>query len=455
MVEFLKDDLIDNRYLVKYVVGGGGFGKVLYVIDQENGEEKALKYCTSNSEEDIRRFKREVRIMENIDHENVIKVIDSNVEHHPPFFTMPVALYSVSKIIPDIQGDINRVIPVFESICKGINAIHFSGHTHRDIKPDNALVFDNSQIVVSDLGLAKFDERDTTVLTRASIYMGTYDYMPPEQMMYGGTRDLDHRGDVYQLGKTLYHLLTGYRPTVLNPDAVPTGIWYVIQRATRQNPDERYQSVNELLDALHDAVRATAPEMNSKGIFEELLLVAEEKLKNNQYDPRNISQLLQLIYSNDDMEEYISLFHSLPNRILQIYSSNMPTEFEAILEKYKRAIDEKIGEYPFSFAESVADKMEIVFKNTSSPNIKKIAIVSVLMAGQRLNRWAAMGVFDRLLQTIREEVDAYAVADGLREEMYDYKRLYDRIPKKELHPAIQVVWDICDREDSENNDNSI
>ncbi|WP_252502740.1 serine/threonine-protein kinase [Sporosarcina sp. Marseille-Q4943] len=450
MDEYKKDDLIDSRYIVKDEIGGGGFGKVLSVLDQQNGDVIALKYCTSHSEEDIRRFKREVRIMENIDHENVIKVLYSNVDYNPPYFTMPMALYPVTKIISNLQGDITKVIAVFESICKGINAIHNSGHTHRDIKPDNALVFDGSKIVVSDLGLAKFDERDTTILTRASIYMGTFDYMPPEQMIYGGTRDLDHRGDVFQLGKTLYQLLTGHRPTVLNPDAVPIGIWYVIQKATRQNPNERYHSVDQLLDALHDAVRTTDPKMNPKGMFEELLTVAEENLKINEYDSNNISRLIQLIYSTDDMEDYITLFHRLPNRILQIYASNMATELEPIMEKYKRAIDEKVGNYAFTFAENVAGKMEIIFKNTSSPDVKKNALLSILIAGNRLNRWAAMGDFDRLLQIIDDDTVAYAVADGLREEIYDYKRLYDRIPKKELHPAIQVVWEACEREQNSN-----
>src|SRR5699024_2975547 len=446
---YKNDDLIDNRYMVKDKLGGGGFGKVLNVLDQQNEDIIALKYCTSFSEEDIRRFKREVRIMESIDHENVIKVLDSNVEYNPPYFTMTMALYSVTETIPRLQqgdGDITKVVTVFESICKGINAIHNSGHTHRDIKPDNALVFEDQKIVVSDLGLAKFDERDTTILTRASIYMGTYDYMPPEQMIYGGTRDLDHRGDIFQLGKTLYHLLTGHRPTVLNPNGVPTGIWYVIQKATRQNPDERYQSIDQLLDALHDAIRVTDPKMNPKGMFEKLLTVANENLKSNEYDAKNISSIIQLIYSVDDMDDYITLFHELPNRILQIYASNMATELEPVMEKYKKAIDEKVDEYPFPFAENVAEKMEIIFRNATSLYVKKNALLSILIAGNRLNRWAAMGDFDRLLQTVNDDTVAHAVADGLREEMYDYKKRYDRIPKKELHPAVQVVWEACERE---------
>jgi eukaryotic-like serine/threonine-protein kinase len=111
-----------------------------------------------------------------------------------------------------------------------------------------------------------------------------------------------------------------------------------------------------------------------------------------------------------------------------------------------------VGDYPFPFAEDVADKMEIIFKNTTSPEIKKNSLISVLISGKRLNRFAAMGVFDRLLQTIKDDTIAYAVADGLREDMYDYKRLYDRIPKKELHPAIQVVWETCEREENSNDD---
>lgn len=143
--EYKQGDIIDDRYLVKDEIGGGGFGKVVCVFDQQSGEEIALKYCTSKTEEDLRRFRREIRIMENIDHENVIRVLDSNIENQPPYFTMPIALNSVTNIIPDLQGDIKKVIPIFEAICKGINAIHSSGHTHRDIMPDNALFFEGEK----------------------------------------------------------------------------------------------------------------------------------------------------------------------------------------------------------------------------------------------------------------------------------------------------------------------
>ncbi|MEH7076977.1 hypothetical protein [Neobacillus drentensis] len=201
-----------------------------------------------------------------------------------------------------------------------------------------------------------------------------------------------------------------------------------------------------MLDALHGAVRASNPEMNPKEILKGLLNTAEEKLKSNQYDPDNITKILHLIYSIDDNEECIGYFHRIPNKILQVYASSMPSELEPVMGKYKKAIDEVIVGYPFGFAEAVAGKMVSVFKNTNSSKIKKHSIIIVLLAGRRLNRWSAMGDFDQLLKSIQIEPDAYEVADGLREVIYDYKEMYDRIPKKELHPAIQIVWEQCEKE---------
>jgi len=443
---YKNGDIIDERYLVvDDKKGGGGFGRVLSVHDLQGGGTIALKYCTETDEEQLKRFKREVRIMENIDHENVVKVLDSNVGHVPPYFTMPLAQYSVANIIPELQNNRDRAIEVFEAICKGINAIHISGHTHRDIKPENALVYDGGKIVVSDLGLAKMNERDTTVLTRASVNMGTYDYMPPEQMIYGGTRDLDHRGDVFQLGKTLYHLVSGQRPTVMNPNAVPTGVWYVIQKATRQNPEERFQSVNQMLDALQGVKIATDPAVNPTAVLAELVSRAESDLVDNKYDPQTVSQMIQLIYSTDDEDEFIGLFHKLPDALLPVYANHMATEFEPVLIKYSEAIDKNIGGYAFSFADGVARKMQIIYSNATSPNVKRYALVTVLEAAVQLNRFAAMGVFDQILQSVSKDEDAYAIIDGLRDHIHAYSRLYDRIPKKELHPAIQLVWDECSR----------
>lgn len=448
MAEAIKNnDLIDDLYLVTDDQRGqGGFGKVVTVRRLSDNALYALKYCTHTETENVRRFEREVRIMESIDHENVIKIVHSNLQYNPPYFVMPLAKASVADLIPDLKGDIEKVLLIFESICKGVSAVHNSGYTHRDLKPENALVYDDDRIVVSDLGLAKFDERDSTILTRASIAIATEGYAPPEQYEYGGTRDLDHRGDIYQLGKTLYRLITGYHPSLMDPNAVHPSLWYVIQKATQRNADRRYQTVGELLDALFDAKRASDPSLNPRGVFGQLISQTKEKLEVNQYDPEVVSKMLNLVYATENKDDYIDMFHEIPLRILQVYAGQMATEFQPVMEKYCDNVQSQIGGYPFHKADIVSRSMKVVFSSTEEPEIKRFAVLSVLSAAVDLNRYASMDDFDTMISSIKEDRVAFAVADGLRDNINLYRYLNSRIPKKELHPAIQVVWELCEKD---------
>ncbi|WP_404407761.1 protein kinase domain-containing protein [Jeotgalibacillus malaysiensis] len=447
IVDFQPGDIIDERLEVIDDIGGGGYGKVLKVRDINNEEVFALKYCTSEDHEDIRRFNREIRIMEGIKHENVIEILSSNVEHSPPYFTMPIANKSLSNMLTELQGDTDRIIEMMGKISTGIGAIHSSGHTHRDIKPDNILVFEDGRVVVSDLGLAKFNVRESTVLTRSNIYMGTQGYIPPEFMQSAGTKNADQRGDIFQLGKTFYELLSGLNPIVLNPQSVPVNYWYVIQKATRDDPNERYQSIGQFYDAILDAKRASDPSLDINSQIEQLFSVADEKLKNNEYDNDNLRKILQLIFSLEDEEDVIAVFNKIPNKLLTVYSSNFISEFEPVLEAYSKALALESGGYMFSFAETVSTKMVAVFNATSSPNLKKLSVVSTLIVSVKLNRYAAMDDFDFMLRKLKsaKAEDAYAVASGLRDEISLYESVYSRVPKKELHPAIQVVWEATEK----------
>ena len=98
---------------------------------------------------------------------------------------------------------------LFRQVCLGVQAMHDSGIVHRDIKPANVLRFTGGRIAVSDLGAAKLEPRDTTVLTQTHVVVGTLAFLAPEQFLPGGSRRADFRTDIYQLGKVLYQLLTG------------------------------------------------------------------------------------------------------------------------------------------------------------------------------------------------------------------------------------------------------
>lgn len=444
MLKYNEGEIINGKYRVIKEIGRGGFGAVLCVEDG-NHDRMALKFCTAQDEESIKRFNREVRIMSSISHENVVEILDQDLEVNPPYFTMPLANHSVMDEIKNINGDFEKALEIFESICKGIEAIHSSGYTHRDINPKNALIYDENKIVVSDLGLAKINERDSTTLTMSLVAMGTEAFMAPEQYYRGGTRDADGRTDVFQLGKTLYCIITGDLPYLMDPQKVPTGLWYVIQKATKQNPDDRYQSVGQLLDALYDYRRSINPAQNPRGTFASLLQVAEANLQNNQYNQDNVQKLLQTIYAtSDDSSLFIQLFDEFPERLLMNAPDVFISEFEPVMEKYRDYIEQNVGGHSYSYAETVARKMAIVIKYSKSPEITKNATQCILNAAVILNRFAAMDSFDSIITRIQDDDDAIAVAEMLRDKISIYKKVYSRVPKSQLHPAIRSVWELCD-----------
>jgi len=117
----------------------------------------------------------------------------------------------------------------------------------------------DERIVVTDLGLAKLDARDTTILTQTTQFLGTRAYCAPEQLLPAGSREADARTDVYQLGKTLYEALTGESPALIDHSRLARGLGYIVERATRVQPDQRYQTVGALMDAVKTYISGKGP----------------------------------------------------------------------------------------------------------------------------------------------------------------------------------------------------
>ncbi len=437
-------DIIDGKYLIIEPIDDGGMGTVLKVLRQETGEELALKYCKENDESTVRRFAREVRIMTETIHPNVIKILDSNVDHVPPYFIMPIALYSIRTLIPKIKGNFKAIMPIFEEICTGIAAMHNSGHFHRDIKPSNALMLKDGQIVVSDFGLSKKLNPDSPIHVSSNSFLGTPGYHAPEQLE---AKNSDARTDVYQLGKTLYELYTGDYPYLINPAKITPGLNYIIQRATSTDPANRYQTVGELQQALKTYQLSLDPNSNPKDAFENKLNETKNLLAQGQYsEATNLSLLETLELVKDDYTAFLEYFDRIPAQIIKVLASQMEGVFENTLNIYTKNLDSFFdnGPYDFSYAETVATKMSAVFNATKKVEIKVSALNNILIAAVRCNRYNAMDTFDALLQSIKIDVEAIATLDFLRKEMDWYRVLYDRVPKNKLHYILQPAWDDAD-----------
>ena len=460
MLLFKAGEIIDESYIVDSEIGNGGFGVVYEVTDLSNDEKVALKVCTSDDPVIQRRFNREVRIMQSIDHKNVMKVLHSSLDADLKYFTMPLARYSLDKnisfFVNDSGNEYKNTLKVFSEICKGVSAIHQSNAVHRDIKPQNVLVTANNEIVVSDLGLGKFEERDSTVLTDSYQYVGTQGYIPPEYTVVGATKSADARWDVFQLGKTLYFLLTGNNPSYIQTDCLPAGLEYIIARATKENPDNRYRSVGELLDAIDSYLYALSPTGSPEYIFKINLELAEQLAQEGTFKREFITPLLSSLSDcgndHDDCTSFLDLFESLPSSLLKIISINFTDELGPILRKYTSKLDYFLSydRYGFQYAETVTSKMRIIYAHSNDLNHKQMALKNILRSAVACNRYAAMDIFVHIISSIKDDSEAIAIVEMLTEEKEDFFYLSDQLQRSSLHPLIQRLLISNEPNDDEN-----
>lgn len=431
---------INSKYKVIKAIGEGGMGRVVQV--ETKSEEFALKYCIETDPESIKRFKREVRLMESIEHGNVLEILDSDLDHDPPYFVMPLCKFSLDTQIETLSKEPARAIRLLLKVCKGINAIHLSGVVHRDIKPKNILISEDNKIKVSDLGLGKFSERDSTILTQSDIYMGTQGYIPPEFFKVGGTKNADARSDIYQMGKTIYNVFTNQNPVLIEKDRLPGGLLFIIQKCIADDPDDRYQTISELQSALNNYLLALEPESNPLNAFDNLINEAKQNISFNQFDRKNAEAIIHLLFAlKDDPEVFFEKSKKIPSRLLEAIASNYKSLIKDYLNVYIPTINKYFKECKIDFAdaEPVALQMKSVFNGTKEIDVKVKALQLTLFVASHCNRYKAMDYFDAMIQSIKTEQEAVAVAEMLKSHADYYMDLYDRVPATRLHVIIQKV----------------
>ncbi|WP_435020246.1 serine/threonine-protein kinase [Tundrisphaera sp. TA3] len=433
-------DVIDRRFVVVAKLGAGGMGTVLKVLDRSAEKERALKFCHQAGDE-RKRFKREVKIMQQVSHDHVVPVAFANLDHDPPFFVMPLAIGCLDDEIATLRRDETAALAAFKEACLGIAALHASGAVHRDLKPKNLLRFRfgqrDSWVAVSDLGLAKLEYGDSTALTETTDKLGTWEYAAPEQFELGGTRDSDARTDIFQLGRLLYHFVTGRTPMALELSLLPRGLDHIVRKATNLLPNNRYQSVGQLLDAL-SYYEASKRETDSAAAYENLAQEAEALLVDNQIDPVNLQRLLEILASLEptDYSRIIADFDRIPTDLLKFIARDFDAELLPGLTLYREAIRVKVAGRAFSYADTIAARMSELFTQSGSPEVQTMALQVLLVAADILHRYNAMGIFARLLWSIKDVGVALPVADMIREEAEHYRVVAKTIAAESLHPAI-------------------
>ena len=271
LVDETKEDLsIDiPGYKILERIGSGGMGAVYKARQLSMDRIVALKVLNerySSNPEFRERFIREARAAGQLNHPNVIHVHDISSANGRHYFSMEyVDGSSVKEVLRTGKLlEVNRALDIILQAARALEFAHENKIVHRDVKPDNIMLTKEGIVKLADLGIAKtFEERQATEKERRRV-MGTPHYMAPEQAL---GKSIDHRVDIYSLGATLYHMLTGKTPFAgssaheilkahikeslppiqdLNP-AVPDPVCFIVERMMAKLPEKRYPDMTRLI----------------------------------------------------------------------------------------------------------------------------------------------------------------------------------------------------------------
>lgn len=273
------DTVLQGRYRIVRQLGQGGMGAVYEAIDERLDTTVALKETLFTDERLRRQFEREARLLARLHHPALPRVSDHFSEGDGQFLIMQyIAGDDLAEMMTGRQGPFpaTQVLTWADQLLDALDYLHTQEPQiiHRDIKPQNLKLTSRGQIILLDFGLAKGQGGDVSrATTAASIFGYTPNYAPLEQIQGLGT---DSRSDLYSLGATLYHLLTGVKPpdaltraaALVNgqPDpllvaskanpSVGTEADDVLMRAMAQNREQRFATAADMRKSLHSSSQA-------------------------------------------------------------------------------------------------------------------------------------------------------------------------------------------------------
>jgi serine/threonine-protein kinase len=290
-----------GKYEVVAHIATGGMGAVYKAIDTVLKREVALKVLPPDMASKpgaLERFRREARNAARLRHENIVTIYEFDQNGTTFYLAMEfvegIDLAEYIERKGRVDPEEARIITI--QAAHALEHAYTQGIVHRDIKPSNFLVTrkgDRLLVKMSDFGLARETSEEEARVTRVGHTVGTVDYMAPEQARDCGSADI--RSDIYSLGCTLFHMLTGRAPfpegciperlykhaheepadvRQLNP-RVSEAFCAVVRRMLLKNPDDRYSTPGALLKDLVRLESATAP-LAAPDVLAGLALAADE-----------------------------------------------------------------------------------------------------------------------------------------------------------------------------------
>ncbi|HET7856389.1 MAG TPA: Stk1 family PASTA domain-containing Ser/Thr kinase [Gaiellaceae bacterium] len=265
MISNLINTLFDGRYRVMRKLGSGGMADVYLAEDEELGRRVAIKILNdrhANDEQFVERFRREAKNAAGLSHPNIVSIYDRGEAEGTYYIAMEFLDGRSLKELLIARGPmaIDDAVAYTRQILNALRFAHKKGVVHRDIKPHNVMADPDGRLKVTDFGIAR---AGASQMTEAGAIVGTAQYLSPEQARGA---PVDQRSDLYAVGVVLYEMLTGEvpftgetpveiamkhlsdpprPPSTIRPDVSPD-LDMIVLRALAKNPDDRFQSAEEM-----------------------------------------------------------------------------------------------------------------------------------------------------------------------------------------------------------------
>lgn len=387
-----------------------GQGEVWEARLEGSDEPYALKFLLQTPQEearrdDIRRFQREVRAQSSLIHPGIMPIVASNFEESPPWYVMPFAARSLRDWLSDPWGMIgeSESIAVVLTIADALGFAHAQGVIHRDVKPENVLYLTGTW-VLSDFGLCRDINADSTTFTMTGAALGTLAYMAPEQ--WADAHNVGPAADIYALGRVLYECLTRKVPwPAAKIEMVPDRFKYIVARCLADEPADRYPS----MEALANDLRALSAPGTDLALPVEHAQVLSEKVAEGESGAAG--DLLRFILGNLSDEIFIRTFlPSVTPPVLAAVRAAGPAGFAEVIRRFDQVSE---GSQPFSWTDSAALFLERVYGISSEPEIRALCMNRILILGTEHNRWAVRDVYVRIMSRLTSPEEILMVATQL------------------------------------------
>lgn len=371
---------IVKGYKIINHIGQGGAG-IVYDV-QKGSAHYALKECAELDEESLKRFARELRIAKTLNSPNIVKVIDEDIQADSPYYIMEMCEESLKQAV-DRGLDKEQKYSYILQACNGFAELHNNGIIHRDIKPGNILIA-NGEAKVSDFGLGKFENRDTTTITTDITSKGTPGFMAPEIANEGHFKDADVRSDIFSIGALLYYVFSdGMIPSPINSNSVPVEILPIIRKCMEAEPSKRYQKVEEIISSIHIIMTLEDNYLSMKSLID-----AQKSMISSDFSKRAYALLMK----SSDITDLVDNLRILTIARLYNIVYISPDYGDGISSLIKRVYTEDNGQswLQYTDVDVIVFACEALIGYVNDVQTKQDLIEVSLFLSLDYNRWECM-----------------------------------------------------------------